>query len=193
VVGEEDEVDVERTPVPGLRLAVEELVEVALSGVEIGAGRNRLLTLAEAEEGGEDAWDTGGEGDRLIEVGTLVEETMSGGAEGGNAGPERVHRRGVRGQGTEGGEHRLRQVAVGAETFAEIVELRAIGETAVPEEKGDLLEGGLPGQLVDVVATIDEAAFFSEDVAEGGRGGDNSFEPLRFRKGTVSVLRLGSV
>src|SRR5438067_818483 len=56
---------------------------------------------------------------------------------------------------------------------------------AKPEQMSDFFEGCLAGQLVDVVAAINEFALFAEDVTERGGRRHHAFQALRFRKGDV--------
>ena len=58
----------------------------------------------------------------------------------------------------------------------ELIELGRLGQLAVPEEVGDLLERGLPREVVDVVAAVGEAPVGTVEVAELGLGGDDPFE-----------------
>ncbi len=175
MVGKEDEVGLQRLPVALLRLLAEELVEVVLGGIEIGSALDRLLPLAEAEEGGEDGREAGGERDRLALIRLLVEEIGHGSAEHRDAGAQCIHRWGLSRQGAQGGDDGVGQGAVRPELGIELVQLRLRRQPAVPEQVGNLLEGGFAGQLVDVVAAVDEASLVAVDVAERGRGGDDAF------------------
>ena len=51
-----------------------------------------------------------------------------------------------------------------------------VGQALVPEQKDDLLEADLAGEFVDVVAGVDQLAFFAEHIAEPGGVGDDAFE-----------------
>ena len=62
-------------------------------------------------------------------------------------------------------------------------QLVARRQAAIPEEIGDFLERGPAGQLVDVIAAVDEFAFFAEDMAQRRRRGNHAFQTLRFRQG----------
>ena len=79
-----------------------------------------------------------------------------------------------------------------ASSSTESVQLGRLGQLAVPEEVGDLLEARLPRQLVDVVAAIGEAAIPPIEVAESGLGGDDALEPAderaSFRHGWLSSV-----
>ena len=48
----------------------------------------------------------------------------------------------------------------------ESIELLAIRQLALPEEINDFLVADLAGQLVDVVAAVDQLAFVADDVAQ---------------------------
>ena len=109
MVGQEGQVDLQWPPVLLLRLAVEELVEIALRGVVLDLRRHRLQTLPQAEERRQDAGELRGQGDRLIEIGDVVELLAGDGAEGGDAGAEGIHWRCGRGEIANNVDHVLRQ------------------------------------------------------------------------------------
>jgi hypothetical protein len=52
---------------------------------------------------------------------------------------------------------------------------------AYPEQVGDLLERGVARQFVNVIASIDELAFLSENVTERRGRRDDPFQALRLR------------
>ena len=57
-------------------------------------------------------------------------------------------------------------------------ELRLVGQRSVPEEICGFLECGDGGEVFDeVAAAIDEPAVGAVDLADGGLGGDNTFQP----------------
>ncbi len=53
---------------------------------------------------------------------------------------------------------------------------RARGQLVVPEQVGHVLEGGLPRQLVDVVAAVGQATVPAVQVAETRLGGHHALE-----------------
>jgi hypothetical protein len=59
----------------------------------------------------------------------------------------------------------------------QIAEFRPRRHPPVPEQETDLLEGGLPREIVDVVPAVRENAQVSIQVADGRRRGDDVFEP----------------
>jgi hypothetical protein len=59
-------------------------------------------------------------------------------------------------------------LARGGELVGEVVELGCGGKSAIPEEEGDLFEGGFLGELVDVDSAIGEDAFAAIDETDGG-------------------------
>jgi hypothetical protein len=67
----------------------------------------------------------------------------------------------------------------------EVVELLLSRKRAVPKQVHDLLEGGVLGQVVNVVAPIDELALVAVDGREFGFKGNHAFEPSRFDGGIV--------
>jgi hypothetical protein len=107
VVGEEGQVDLQRPPVLLFRLAVEELIEIALRGVVLDLRRHRFQPLPQAEERRQDAGELRGQSDRLVEIGDVVELLAGDGAESGNAGAESIHRRRGRGEITNDVDHVL--------------------------------------------------------------------------------------
>src|SRR5207248_6694557 len=53
------------------------------------------------------------------------------------------------------------------------------GQLAVPEQEGDFLEGGMSGDLLDVIAADDELAARSVHVAQLGPRDDEALEAAR--------------
>src|SRR5207248_636152 len=53
------------------------------------------------------------------------------------------------------------------------------GQLAVPEQEGDFLEGGMSGDLLDVIAADDELAARSVHVAQFGPRDDEALEAAR--------------
>ena len=72
--------------------------------------------------------------------------------------------------------HTLGEVAFGTQLGAEFLKLRTIRQSAMPEQIDHLLVGGLAGELVYIVTTIDENSFASTHVTQTGRVRDDSFE-----------------
>ena len=64
------------------------------------------------------------------------------------------------------------------ELLREGFELARGGELAIPEQVRGFLERGMPGELVDVDATVGEHAGVAVDEADGRRRGDDAFESL---------------
>ena len=60
----------------------------------------------------------------------------------------------------------------------ELAQGELVGQDAVPEQVGGLLEGRVLGQLVNVDAPIGQHARFSVDPADAGVRCDNSFQTL---------------
>src|SRR4030095_7196941 len=76
----------------------------------------------------------------------------------------------------EGRDQLGRDLARGDERQRGLVELRRVREIAVPEEVADLLEARALGQVLDVVASVGEAAVGAVEITELRRGGDDPLE-----------------
>ena len=60
--------------------------------------------------------------------------------------------------------------------FLDLIQLRLLGQPAVPKEVDDLFENGVVGQRMDVVAAVAEDAEVSVDITNLGLAGDYAFE-----------------
>jgi hypothetical protein len=70
------------------------------------------------------------------------------------------------------------EVSANGHLMLQRIELSRRGELAVPQEVGDLLEGGDRREVFDEVSTpVDEAAVGAIDLADRGFGGDDTFQP----------------
>ena len=65
----------------------------------------------------------------------------------------------------------------------EFGKLGPVGQVPDPKEVRDLFERRFASQLVDVVAAVDEFAFFPKHVAQCGRRGNHTLQALGFRQG----------
>ncbi len=87
--------------------------------------------------------------------------------------------------------------AVFDELGVERVEFGLRGQFEVPEQVGDFLERRVVGEVVDVVADVDELAGGAVDVAQRGIEGHDAFEAARLhllrgrRGGAVACGRGG--
>ena len=86
-------------------------------------------------------------------------------------------------------DHRSRQRSRRPQIGLELGQFGLVREPLVPEEIDDFLITDLAGELVDVVAGVDENAFIPEDVTETGGGGN---DPLQSRRGNGHNLQLTS-
>ncbi len=98
-------------------------------------------------------------------------------AEDGDGGLQDPHRVGLARHQREGPREAVGDGARRHQLGHEAIARGAAGQVALPQEIGDLLERGLPGQLVDVVAAIGEAGVRPVQIAQAGLGGDDAFEP----------------
>ena len=83
------------------------------------------------------------------------------------------------GSALQGGHRRQLVTPAGRASRAQPVEFGSVRQFALPEQVADLFVGGLARELVNLIAAIDETAFFAEDVTDGGRGDHNAVEALR--------------
>ena len=153
---------------------------------EIVARGQDVEALALAVEGGDNGGHAGREarGDPAELLGGEVVRLGVEGAEGGHADLEGAHGERLAG---ELGDERAVELGEGPlldEKVVEISEFLAGRKLEVPEEKGGLLEGRVLGQVVDVVAGVDELALLAVDGAELGGGDIDAFKAtLDFRSG----------
>ena len=68
----------------------------------------------------------------------------------------------------------------------ELIQLGLLRQVTFPEEPDDLLEGGVFGQGVDVVAAVAENARVAIDITNLGLAGDNAFKSRA--SGVVTVV-----
>jgi hypothetical protein len=119
-------------------------------------GRYRGQAPAAALVGRHDSGHFGQRGEGLGAVGGGAAVVLRGvlGAEEADRGAEHVH--GVAGLGQPGQQFQGGAVegAQGAFAGLEVAKLYRVGELAVPEEVGDLLEGAAGGEVLDRVASV---------------------------------------
>ena len=161
----------------GRRLAGEHVEEVRGVG-QVPGGLHRFLAAADPVVGADGRRDLAREPRGLATVGGA---RVVGGVgivhpQRGDGRLQRAHRVRVLRHEGEG----LRQLArdrPGRDEFGrEPAELRSIGQLAMPEEVGHLLERGPARQIVDVIAAVGEPAVLPVQVAEPGLGGHDAFE-----------------
>ena len=91
---------------------------------------------------------------------------------------QHVHRLGREGCILDDALHDFREFLRRLDRGDERLELLARGEVALQQQIGRLFERRVVGQVVDVVAAVDETAFFPKDVADRRLVGDDAFETL---------------
>ena len=145
---------------------------------EVGADGREVESLAGAVEirGDHSDFCRDVNGAAVVRSGAVVFERIVVEAEHRHSGANHIHRRGVLWSGFEKIHHGLRQLAGRAKFVRKRRELFFVREFAVPEQVGHLLEGRLAGDLVDVVAGVDQNSLVSQHIAEVGGVGDDSFE-----------------
>ena len=77
-------------------------------------------------------------------------------------------------------KHGVGHSALGAELLGQLIELLLIGKLALPQEVGNLLEGSILREVLDVVAAVEQLAFLAVDVGEFGIERDDAFEAAGF-------------
>ena len=83
-----------------------------------------------------------------------------------DGGPEDVHRRRVLRHRSKQLQDGRRKGSCGGEFGPRAFQLRAIRQAALEQEEDDLLEGGMPGQVSDVVPAVQESSAFPVDEAD---------------------------
>src|SRR5438105_4991399 len=78
----------------------------------------------------------------------------------------------------------------------ELVELAAVGQLPFPQEINYFLVADLAGEIVDVVAGINELALVADDVAQSRRIGDDTFQatgniPRLWRRSRFCFVQFG--
>src|SRR6266540_7033857 len=131
------------------------------------------------------------EGLALVRLGTVVPPIGVIGGRGGDAGPKHRHRRRLLGQGRHQSLEEWRDLSLGDQSLRKLVEIGLGWELEVVEKVGDLLEGRLGRQVVDVIAHVPQAPLLAVDVGQAGRCGDDLFQSsLRHRP--TPILNGGS-
>ena len=98
--------------------------------------------------------------------------------EGGNGGPEDIHRQGILGEPLHRPHDRLGQRPGPHEVPAQLGQLGPSGEVPAPEEVDDLLEGGVLGEVVDVVPLVEHPPLDPIDEADAALGRDDPLKPF---------------
>ena len=146
-------------------LAEEHGEEVRCVG-EGGVGGDGGLAAADAVVRGDDGGGLGGDPQALPEC-RLVGDVVDLGVErcqGGDAGAEHVHRVSIL-HPLDDLQHLLRHCPVTAEGRVEFIQFSAGGEALHEHEVHDFLEARVLGQVVDLVAPVDEASHVADDQA----------------------------
>jgi hypothetical protein len=115
-------------------------------------------------------------------------------AERGNTGADRVHGRSFLRQRPEYINDFGRERAIRSKRSLQRVEFLAIRQAILVEEMNDLFKRRLAGEFVDVVAGVDQDAFFATHIAQAGFCGNNSFQTFCVRSGCThsKTLKIGA-
>src|SRR5206468_12793292 len=132
--------------------------------VQLRIRRDRRLALADAVPRGDQGRHLRRQPQRLAGRGVLgvVPRVRIVRRERRHAGAQDFHRRGLLRQRLQERHDARRQLAVrgGAERLGVRLQLLLARKPTVPQEEDDFLEGRVLGQIIDVVAAIDEAYYF---------------------------------
>src|SRR5439155_1155823 len=180
VIGVQDQRDVEGLHGEGAGLPAEHHVEEVGRQVQLGIRRDGDLAAAQTLPGGDQRGHLRGEPDRLTNLGLarLVVVVGIERGERGHAGAKHLHRRRLLRQRAQQRDELGRQPARRRriQRLVEGVVLLLRRQRAEPEEVDDLLERGLGGEVVHVVAAVDQAAFAAVDEADVRRRDDDILE-----------------
>ena len=180
MLGVEHQGGLEGADLERLRLAPGDHRQEARGVPQLRPRRRRPLSLAHAVVRRGDRGHLGDQADCLppvgfrgIVLGVGVERPQER-----DARLEHAHRRHLARQELEGLEHRRMERARLGQLLAEAVQLPGARQLAVPQEPHHLLERRPPGQVLDVVALVGEAALLAVKVAQARGGGHDALEAL---------------
>jgi hypothetical protein len=186
VVGVQDEAHVEDARLALRRHLAAEHVEEVRGDVQLGLRLDGLLTFPDALDGGDENRELRRQPDRSADGGLArdVVRVRRVEGEGGDGRGEHVHHLGVFGEGANKVDDLPGQLVALAYLAPQLVQLVAPREPPVPEQEDGLLEGRMLGQIVDVVALIDQDALLAVHVADGRAGGHHAAQarPGRARR-----------
>ena len=87
-----------------------------------------------------------------------------------------IHRRGIFWRALDKIDNSIRQFSLTAQLIRAALQFLAIRQLVVPKKINNFLVTDFAGQLVDVVAAVNELALVADDVAQSRRVRDNAFE-----------------
>ena len=91
-------------------------------------------------------------------------------------GAHQVHRQRILRRVLDKIDNSIRQLSLPAQLLSATLELLAIRQFVVPKKINNFLVTDFAGQLVDVVAAVNQLAFVANDVAQSRGIGDDAFE-----------------
>ena len=178
VVGVQDERDVEGLLLERVGFRAAQHVEEVGGERELRVRRHERLAPADPLPGGDERRHLRGEPQGLARrrLARVVGGVGVEGGERGHARAQHLHRRRLLRERAEDVEELRRQLAGGRERLQVGVHVLAARQPAVPEEVGDLLEGRVLDEVVDVEAAIDEPALAPVDETDVRRRDDDVLE-----------------
>src|SRR4030095_3706362 len=93
-----------------------------------------------------------------------------------DGGAHHIHRAGGFRRSLDEVNYPARQLPLSAQLLHKSIDLLAIRQLSLPKEVNDFLETDFAGQLVDVVAGVDQLPFVTDDIAQARAVCDNSFQ-----------------
>ena len=166
---------------------------VEIGGVpEVVAGRDGVVAVAQAVEGGDDGRQLGDEPDDRVPVALGVGDVASGveHAHRGDAGLEGVHRMAIFRQALHDVEQLVLDTAVMAQLIVEASQLALSGKVALEQQPGCLLETTLPRQGFHGDAAVFQAGPFAVDETDRRLGGRHVGQSRPILQLTHGVLTL---
>jgi isocitrate dehydrogenase (NAD+) len=179
VVGVQHQDDVEVAGDLGVGLLAGQGVQEVGRDPEVVAGLDRVRAGPQPLVGGDDLGGLGHQPVGLAQVGLL--RLLVVGVEGGrrrHRRPQGGHGAGPRGQGADQLDQERVKGALGPQGGDRLGQLGGGRQLQVVQQVDGLFEGGVLGQVGDVVAGVEELALAAVDVGDPGLGGDHALESL---------------
>ncbi len=155
VIGMQRQRDVEDVLHHVVRLLAGQGVEEIPRGAQRGIGRDHVLAFAQPVKGGDDSAGLSHQADRLalagLDRGVLLVRVVE--RQHGDGGTQHIHGNAFAGSLQERGDFGGNR-AVGRERSFQLIQLRLLGEAAVPQQVDDFLKRRVIGERMNVIALI---------------------------------------